>query len=86
MTGIDFTVFKGSSTGKIVESKTHKESLKPDEVLLKITHAGLCGTDQHYKTEDMVLGHEGVGVVQQVGSQVTAFKVYTRSLFAPLRS
>ncbi|KAG1876116.1 NADP-dependent alcohol dehydrogenase [Suillus tomentosus] len=79
MTGIDFTVFKGSPTGKIVESKTHKESLKPDEVLLKITHAGLCGTDQHYKTEDMVLGHEGVGVVQQVGSQVTAFKVGDRA-------
>ncbi|KAG2149143.1 chaperonin 10-like protein [Suillus bovinus] len=75
MTGIDFTVFRGSLTGKIVESKTHKESLKPDEVLLKITHAGLCGTDEHYKTSDMVLGHEGVGVVQQVGSQVTSFKL-----------
>lgn len=79
MTGIDFTVFKGSPNGKIVESKTHKESIKPDEVLLKITHAGLCGTDQHHKTSDMVLGHEGVGVVQQVGSQVTSFKIGDRA-------
>lgn len=84
MTGIDFTVFKGSSDGKIVQSKTHKESIKPDEVLLKVTHAGLCGTDQHYKTAGIVLGHEGVGLVQQVGSQVTMFKVYAHFLFAML--
>jgi threonine dehydrogenase-like Zn-dependent dehydrogenase len=82
MTGIDFTVFKGSSDGKIVQSTVHKESIKPDEVLLKITHAGLCGTDQHYRTSDIVLGHEGIGIVQQVGSQVTTFKVYTTFSFA----
>ncbi|KAG1729614.1 chaperonin 10-like protein [Suillus paluster] len=74
MTGIDFTVFKGSSSGKIVQSTTHRDGLKPDEVLLKITHAGLCGTDLHYKTSDIVLSHEGIGVVQAVGSQVTTFK------------
>ncbi|KAG2362551.1 chaperonin 10-like protein [Suillus spraguei] len=79
MTGIDFTVFKGSSTGQIVESKTHRESIKADEVLLKITHAGLCGTDLHHRTSDMVLGHEGVGIVQQIGPQVTAFKVGDRA-------
>jgi threonine dehydrogenase-like Zn-dependent dehydrogenase len=79
MTGIDFAVFKGSSAGNIVQSTTHKESIKPDEVLLKVTHAGLCGTDQHRKTSDIVLGHEGVGVVQQVGSQVTTFAVYVHA-------
>jgi threonine dehydrogenase-like Zn-dependent dehydrogenase len=82
MTGIDLTVFKGSPSGRIIKSTTHKETIKPDEVLLKITHAGLCGTDQHHQTSDMVLGHEGVGIVQQVGSQVTAFKAYTRFLLA----
>lgn len=76
MTGIDFIVFKGSSDGKIVQSKTHKESIKSDEVLIKVTHAGLCGTDMHHRTSDIVLGHEGIGLVQQVGSQVTRFKVY----------
>ncbi|KAG1805977.1 chaperonin 10-like protein [Suillus subaureus] len=74
MTGIDITVFKGSSSGKIVESTNHKDGLKSDEVLLKITHAGLCGTDLHYKTDDMVLSHEGIGIVQEVGSEVTTFK------------
>ncbi|KAG2138113.1 chaperonin 10-like protein [Suillus cothurnatus] len=74
MTGIDITVFKGSHNGNIIESTTHKDGLKSDEVLLKITHAGLCGTDIHYKTTDMVLSHEGVGIVQEIGSEVTTFK------------
>lgn len=76
MSGIDFTVYKGSSSGKVVKSKTHKEVLQPDEVLIKITHAGLCGTDLHYKTQDMVLSHEGVGVVEKIGSEVKFFKVW----------
>lgn len=79
MSGINITVFKGSSSGKIVESTTHKDGLKPDEVLLKITHAGLCGTDLHYKNSDVVLSHEGVGIVQEVGPEVTTFKLYVPS-------
>lgn len=68
-----FTVFKGSDKG-IVESKTEKPELKADEVLLKVTHSGLCGTDVHYKGVDMGLGHEGVGTVEAVGSDVTLFQ------------
>lgn len=68
-----FQVFKGSSQGKIVQSETRR-TLADDEVLVRITHAGLCGTDLHFKNEDMVLGHEGVGVVQEVGSAVTSFR------------
>lgn len=72
---VEFTVFKGSKNGKIVKGKTVKD-LGPNEVLLEITHSGLCGTDIHYKNVDMALGHEGVGIVKQVGSNVTLFKVY----------
>jgi threonine dehydrogenase-like Zn-dependent dehydrogenase len=60
---VDFTVFKGSKGGKIIKSQTKKE-LGHNEVLIKVTHSGLCGTDQHYKAADMVLGHEGAGVVE----------------------
>lgn len=60
---VEFTVFKGSKEGRIVESKTKRE-IKADEVLIKVTHSGLCGTDEHYKHQDMVLGHEGAGVVE----------------------
>ena len=68
------TVYKGSENGAIVEAKVEKPKLKADEVLLQVTHSGLCGTDVHYKGADMVLGHEGVGVVEAVGSGVTLFK------------
>jgi threonine dehydrogenase-like Zn-dependent dehydrogenase len=45
---VEFTVYKGSESGKIVEAKTTRE-IKPGQVLVKITHSGLCGTDLHYK-------------------------------------
>jgi D-arabinose 1-dehydrogenase-like Zn-dependent alcohol dehydrogenase len=69
-----FTVFKGTEKGEVVEAKTEKGDLKPEEVLLRVTHSGLCGTDVHYKGVDMVLGHEGVGEVEAVGSAVKLFK------------
>lgn len=60
---VDFTVYKGSKSGAIVKATTTRE-VKPGEVLVRITHSGLCGTDEHYKCADMVLGHEGVGIVE----------------------
>lgn len=71
-------VYKGSANGKVVEHhevSTYKDILKPDQVFVKITHSGLCGTDEHYKTQDMVLGHEGVGVVERVGGAVKDLKM-----------
>ncbi|KAL1673582.1 chaperonin 10-like protein [Schizophyllum commune] len=62
----EFTVYKGSKDGKVLKGKTQRV-LKNDDVLVKITHSGLCYTDVHYRTTDMVLGHEGVGVVESVG-------------------
>ncbi|KAF7376450.1 NAD(P)-dependent alcohol dehydrogenase protein [Mycena sanguinolenta] len=72
---IEFTVFKGSANEGIVESKTRRDAPRGNEVLVKITHSGICGTDEHYKHADMVLGHEGVGTVEQIGDRVTQFKV-----------
>jgi len=73
--GIEFTVYKGSPEGKIVKSTTHKDDLAPNEVLVKVTHSGLCGTDAHHIHRDIVLGHEGVGIVQEIGKDVKGFKV-----------
>lgn len=69
-----FTVYKGSEKGEVVESATKRPDLEPTQVLLKVTHSGLCGTDVHYKAVDMALGHEGVGVVEEIGSAVKLFK------------
>ncbi|KAH8594545.1 putative NADP-dependent alcohol dehydrogenase C 2 [Bisporella sp. PMI_857] len=70
---VEFTVYKGSESGAIVKS-TSTRQLGANEVLVKVTHSGLCGTDEHYKHQDMVLGHEGVGIVENIGSSVKDFK------------
>jgi D-arabinose 1-dehydrogenase-like Zn-dependent alcohol dehydrogenase len=72
---IEFTVFKGSAGDGIVETKTRHDGPTGNQVLVKITHSGICGTDEHYKHADMGLGHEGVGTVEQIGESVSQFKV-----------
>src|SRR5690625_4382418 len=53
---------------------------KPDEVLVKVVAAGLCHTDLVVRDQvypvplPVVLGHEGAGVVEEVGSAVTKFR------------
>jgi alcohol dehydrogenase (nicotinoprotein) len=47
------------------------------EVLIRYTHAGLCHSDVHIQHGDlpgrlpMVLGHEGAGIIEEVGPGVT---------------
>ena len=47
------------------------------EVLIRYTHAGLCHSDVHVAHGDlearlpMVLGHEGAGIIEEVGPGVT---------------
>ncbi|KAJ6625776.1 chaperonin 10-like protein [Mycena sp. CBHHK59/15] len=72
---IDFTVFKGSAGKNILQSTSHRDLPTGNQVLVKITHSGICGTDEHYVGKDMVLGHEGVGTVQQMGEGVKGLKV-----------
>ncbi|WP_413803459.1 alcohol dehydrogenase catalytic domain-containing protein [Streptomyces iranensis] len=52
----------------------------PDRIAVRIVYGGICGSDLHYAadgrngpytvTEPLVLGHEVVGVVAQVGPDV----------------
>lgn len=51
---------------------------KPREVLIDLQAAGVCHTDYHFYKGDYevptpaVLGHEGAGIVEKVGEQVSA--------------
>ena len=53
---------------------------KDGEVLIRYTHAGLCHSDIHIAHGDlparlpMVLGHEGAGIIEEVGAGVTRVK------------
>lgn len=55
-------------------------SLKHGEALLKMECCGVCHTDLHVKNGDfgdktgVILGHEGIGVVAEVGPCVTSLK------------
>lgn len=60
--------------------------LGPKEVLIKITHASLCGTDVHFIPHGIALGHEGVGIVEKIGFEVTQFKIGDRAGAAYLRN
>lgn len=65
------TVFRGSEEGAILrETQEISVELSGDGVLLQITAAGLCGTDEHFRHHNMVLGHEGIGIVEKVGPSV----------------
>lgn len=59
---------------------------KATEVMVRVQAAGVCHSDLHTlkgelrATLPLVLGHEGAGIVQAVGSQVTHIKVGDRIL------
>ncbi len=61
----------------------------PTDAIIKISKTTICGTDLHILKGDVpscqpgrILGHEGVGVVDGVGSAVTAFKAGDRVLIS----
>lgn len=66
---------------------------KPSDALVRITHTTICGTDLHILKGDVpavtpgrTLGHEGVGVVEEVGSAVSNFKKGDRVLISCITS
>ena len=68
-----------------------EKTLRPleyGEALLKMECCGVCHTDLHVKNGDfgdktgVILGHEGIGVVQKVGPGVTSLKPGDRASVA----
>jgi len=58
---------------------------QPTDAIIKVTSSGLCGSDLHlYETlapfmeAGDIVGHEPMGIVQEVGSEVTNLKVGDR--------
>ncbi|MDO6761309.1 Zn-dependent alcohol dehydrogenase [Tamlana sp. 2_MG-2023] len=62
--------------GKFIIDTVKVAEPQADEIVVKIKAAGLCHTDHDSLTwgKPIVLGHEGAGIVEQVGSTVSDFK------------
>jgi len=63
------------------EEKPKPLILEPTDAVLKVLKTTICGTDLHIMkgdvpavTDGRILGHEGVGIIEEAGSSVTRFK------------
>lgn len=61
----------------------------PNDAIVKISKTTICGTDLHILKGDVatckpgrILGHEGVGVIAEIGAAVSSFKVGDRVLIS----
>lgn len=61
-----------------------KPSIKAREALVKVECCGVCHTDLHVAKGDFgkvpgrILGHEGIGIVEEIGEDVSSLKIGDR--------
>lgn len=74
---------------KSVENRPKPEIQQPGDAIVKVTKTTICGTDLHILKGDVatcspgrILGHEGVGIIDSVGSGVTGFRPGDRVLIS----
>ncbi len=63
------------------EEKPKPVIIEPSDAVLKVLKTTICGTDLHIMKGDVptvtngrILGHEGVGIIEEAGNSVTRFK------------
>lgn len=78
---------------KSLDERPMPELINATDAIVKMTRTTICGTDLHILKGDVptcepgrILGHEGVGVVQQVGAAVSLFKPGDRVLISCISS
>ncbi len=66
---------------KAWEEKPQPTIVEPTDAIIRMLKTTICGTDLHILkgdvpevTDGRILGHEGVGIVEEAGSAVTSFK------------
>jgi len=67
--------------------------LEPTDAIVRITKTTICGTDLHIMkgdvptvTEGRILGHEGVGIIEQIGLSISNFEVGDHVLISCISS
>jgi len=75
------------------EEKPKPVIKEPTDAIVKIAKTTICGTDLHILkgdvptvTDGRILGHEGVGIIEEVGPGVTNFKKGNRVLLSCITS
>lgn len=78
---------------RALEDKPNPTIKAPTDAIVRITRTTICGTDLHIMkgdvptvTDGRILGHEGVGVVEQVGGSVSNFTAGNRVLISCITS
>jgi alcohol dehydrogenase len=81
-------VYRGPGK-KALEDRPKPEITAPTDAIVKIVKTTICGTDLHILKGDVatcqpgrILGHEGVGIVDEVGPAVTMYKPGDRVLIS----
>ena len=71
--------------GKVSVDNVPEPKIKhAEDVILRVTATAICGSDLHIyngffpQKRDMVLGHEFMGIVEEIGSNVTSLQVGDR--------
>ncbi|KAH7390428.1 chaperonin 10-like protein [Cadophora sp. MPI-SDFR-AT-0126] len=68
--------------GEVKMEERHKPRIsQPTDAIVKLTKTTICGTDLHISKGDVatcgpgtILGHEGVGIIEETGASVKGFK------------
>jgi alcohol dehydrogenase len=78
---------------KAVLNRPKPEISAPTDAIVRIVKTTICGTDLHILKGDVptcvpgrILGHEGVGVVEEIGGAVTAFHPGDRVIISCISS
>ncbi len=82
-------VYLGPARKNALEDRPQPTIAAPTDAVVRVTKTTICGTDLHILKGDVpscqpgrILGHEGVGVIEQAGDGVTLFKVGDRVLIS----
>jgi alcohol dehydrogenase len=72
-------IYKGIGSVAL-EERPRPKVQSPTDAIIKLSKTTICGTDLHIRGGDVatctpgrILGHEGVGTVEELGASVTAF-------------
>ncbi|GAB2470738.1 alcohol dehydrogenase [Hymenobacter qilianensis] len=78
---------------KAWEEKPRPTMQQPTDAIVRMHKTTICGTDLHILKGDVpevtpgrILGHEGIGIIEEIGAAVTTFQVGDRVLISCISS